>query len=85
MRAQMPTHTGAPQLVPAIPMGFPSSIRKAPVSTPEIYNSFVQNTVATSDAGVSLVIQSRVRAEALANAVRNAIHQMKSRPDGFQR
>jgi predicted permease len=45
-------------------------------ATPEIYNSFVQNTAATSDAGVSLVIRSRVRPEALANAVRNAVRQV---------
>jgi len=45
-------------------------------ATPEIYNSLMQNTSATSDAGVSLVIRSRVRPEALANAVRNAIHQV---------
>ena len=45
-------------------------------ATPEIYNSFVQNTAATSGAGVSLVIRSRVRPEALANAMGNAIHQV---------
>jgi putative ABC transport system permease protein len=45
-------------------------------ASPEIYYSFAQNTAATSDAGVSLVVGARSRPEALANAVRDAIHQV---------
>jgi predicted permease len=45
-------------------------------ATPEIYHPFVQNTGATSEAGVSVVIRAHARPEALANAVRNAIHQV---------
>jgi putative ABC transport system permease protein len=45
-------------------------------ASPEIYYSFAQNTAATSDAGVSLVVGTQSRPEALAKAVRDAIHQV---------
>ncbi len=45
-------------------------------ATPEIYYCFAQNAAATSDAGVSLVVSAQSRPEALANAVRDAIHQV---------
>ncbi len=44
--------------------------------TPEIYYSFAQNTAATSDAGVSLVVRMQSRPEALVSAVREAIRQV---------
>jgi predicted permease len=44
--------------------------------TPEIYYTFAQNAAATSEAGVSLVIRSSMRPEALVNTVRDAIHQV---------
>jgi len=43
-------------------------------ATPEIYYTFTQNSAATSDAGLSLVVRARTRPEALVNAVRSAIH-----------
>jgi predicted permease len=45
-------------------------------ATPEIYYSFVQNTAATSEAGVSLAVNTAPRPEALAKAVRDAIHRV---------
>jgi len=49
-------------------------------ATPEIYYCFAQNAAATPDAGVSLVVSGRLNGrsgpEALANAVRFAIHQV---------
>ncbi|HEY2018607.1 MAG TPA: ABC transporter permease [Bryobacteraceae bacterium] len=45
-------------------------------AVPEIYYSFVQNTAATSDAGVSLVIGALTQPEGLVNSVRGAIHQV---------
>jgi len=43
---------------------------------PEIFYCFAQNTAATSDAGVSLVVRSVPRPESLATAVRNAIREI---------
>jgi putative ABC transport system permease protein len=45
---------------------------------PEIYYSFAQNTAATSDAGVSLVVRAQTKPEALVNDVRHAIHQVNA-------
>jgi putative ABC transport system permease protein len=45
-------------------------------ATPEIYYSFAQNAGATSDAGVSLVVSTQSRPEALVRAVRDVIHQV---------
>jgi ABC-type antimicrobial peptide transport system permease subunit len=45
-------------------------------ATPEIYYSFVQNTAAVSDIGVSLVVKARARPETLVNTVRTTIHQV---------
>ena len=42
-------------------------------ATPEIYYAFAQNPAATSDAGVSLVVRTETRPEALAGAIRGAI------------
>ncbi len=43
-------------------------------AAPEIYYAFEQNTAATSDAGVSLIVSTLRPPELLANAVRAAIH-----------
>src|SRR5262249_22144551 len=48
-------------------------------ATPEVYYYFVQNTAATTDAGVSLVVSAPTRRGGLANAVRDAIHQVNPR------
>jgi predicted permease len=48
-------------------------------ATPEVYYSFVQNAAATSDAGVSMVVSSRLPPEALVSAVRDAVHQVNPR------
>jgi predicted permease len=44
-------------------------------ATPEIYYAFAQNTAATSDAGVSLVVRTHSRPEAVAGTIRQAIQQ----------
>jgi predicted permease len=48
-------------------------------ATPEVYYYFVQNTAATSDAGVSLVVSAQARPEALTRSVTDAIHQLNPR------
>ncbi|MDQ2712936.1 MAG: ABC transporter permease [Acidobacteriota bacterium] len=48
-------------------------------ATPEIYYTFAQNTAATSDAGVAVVVSTLSRPEAFAPAVRNAIHRANPR------
>ncbi|MGH9613076.1 MAG: ABC transporter permease [Bryobacteraceae bacterium] len=45
-------------------------------ATPEVYYSFAQNTAATSDAGVSLVVSTFGRPEVIARNVHDAIHQV---------
>ena len=45
-------------------------------ATPEVFYSFAQNTAATSDAGVSLVVSTFAKPEAVARDVRDAIHQV---------
>jgi putative ABC transport system permease protein len=45
-------------------------------ATAEIYYAFAQNTAATSDAGVSLVVRAQSRPEALVKSLRDAIHQV---------
>ena len=45
-------------------------------ATPETYYYFVQNTAATSDAGVSLVVSAAVRPESLANSIQEVIHRV---------
>jgi predicted permease len=62
-------------------VGVVGNVRSAQVdrpATPEIYYAFAQNTAATSDAGVSLVVNSIPPPERLATAVRAAIHEVKS-------
>jgi putative ABC transport system permease protein len=48
-------------------------------AAPEIYYAFAQNAGATADAGVSLVVRTQSRPEALAGAVRETIHQVNPR------
>src|SRR4029450_7724816 len=48
-------------------------------ATPEIYYAFAQNTAATSDAGVALVVRTAVDPEGLAAAVRKAILEVNPR------
>lgn len=45
-------------------------------ATPEIYYTFAQNTAATSDAGVSLVVSSPQPPGALVNSIRTVIHRV---------
>ncbi len=45
-------------------------------AAPEIYYTFAQNTAATSDAGVSLVVSALARPETLVRSVRDAIQQV---------
>ena len=45
-------------------------------ATPEIYYAFAQNTAATSDAGVSLIVSTLQEPAASANAVREVIHRV---------
>jgi len=45
-------------------------------AAPEIYYAFAQNTGATSDAGVALVVSTEMRPEAIVSAVRRVIHQV---------
>jgi len=53
-------------------------------ATPEIYYCFAQNTAATTDAGVSVVVSTQSRPELMANAVRDAIHQVNPRQAIFR-
>jgi predicted permease len=45
-------------------------------AAPEIYYTFAQNTAATSDAGVSMVVNTALPPETLVRAVSDAIHQV---------
>jgi predicted permease len=61
-------------------VGVVANVRSAQVdrpATPEIYYAFAQNTAATSDAGVSLVVNSIPPPERIASAVRAAIHEVR--------
>jgi putative ABC transport system permease protein len=45
-------------------------------AVPEIYRPFGQGPAATSEAGISVVVRTHARPEALVNAVRSTIHQV---------
>ncbi len=49
------------------------------LATPEIYYTFAQNTAATSEAGVAVVVSTLSRPETFAPAVRDAISQVNPR------
>ncbi len=60
-------------------VGVVGDIREAGLdrpAVPEIYFSFAQNTAATPEAGVSLVLRGRRQPEALVRGVRTAIHEV---------
>jgi len=60
-------------------VGDVKALRLDEPTTPEIYYSFTQNTAATSDAGVALVVSAAVPPETLAGAVRTTIQQSNAR------